>query len=174
MNGSPLLTRAIQTVGISTSLILSGIIMAGSLTLTPRLLESPTPLLLRQWDNMYEQGKTRVGPVAVIPALSYFYLAYQEHTAAFSAPWKVNAYIAAGLFALAIAPYTLLIMKSTNGKLKAKAAETRALERTDVVVEVGLGAETAHKLLDFWALLNLGRGSIVAISGVLGLWTALN
>ncbi|KIN02178.1 hypothetical protein OIDMADRAFT_162173 [Oidiodendron maius Zn] len=175
MSDSHISTRVIQTVGISTSLILSGVVTACSVIVVPRLLESPTPLLLRQWDNMYEQGKRRVGPLAIIPAFSYLYLAYNEHTAAFPALWKVNAYTTAGFLAAAIGPYTWTVMRPTNAKLKTKAAEASMLNSTDEAVEVAtLGTETAHKLLDFWAMLNLGRAAVVASSGVLGVWTALN
>lgn len=71
-------------------------------------------------------------------------------------------------------PYTLVFMLRNVNKLKAKLAETSALQNTDEVVEVGLGSETAHKLVDDWAVMNLGRGAMLTISGVLGLWTALN
>jgi hypothetical protein len=175
MSDSHLSTRLIQTLGISTSLILSGVVTACSVVAVPRLLESPTPLLLRQWNNLYAQGKLRIGPLAIIPAFSYFYLAYNEHTAAFPAQWKVNAYTAAGFLAAAIGPYTWTVMKQTNAKLKIRAAEVTMRSHPDDVVEVAAtGYETSHKLLDTWALLNLGRAVVVASSGVLGVWTALN
>lgn len=175
MSDSRLSTRLIQTIGISASLILSGVITASSALVVPRLLESPAPLLLRQWNNMYEQGKLRIGPLAIIPSLSYFYLAYNERTAAFPALWKANAYTTAGFLAAAIGPYTWTVMRPTNVKLKTKATEVRMLNSTDEAVDVAaLSMETAHKLLDVWALLNLGRAAVVASSGVLGVWTALN
>ena len=175
MSDSVISTRMLQTVGISSSLVLSGLISSFSIIVTPRLMELPTPLLSRGWKNAYQQGKTRVAPSALIPSLSYFYLAYHEYTAAFPAQWKVNAYAAAGVLAVGIAPYTLLIMKATNDKLQAKAAEMSTLKKTDEVVELGLPeSETAHKLLDFWAILNLGRASFMLASGLLGAWTALN
>ena len=123
---------------------------------------------------MYNQGKTRIGPLALIPSLTYLYLAYNEHAAAFPAQGKAKAYAVAGALAAGIMPYTLLIMKSTNDKLMAKAAEMKTLKETDEVVEVGLGAETAHSLLDIWALLNIGRASLPAAAGLLGIWTVLN
>jgi len=41
-------------------------------------------------------------------------------------------------------------------------------------VEVGLGEETAHKLVDWWGVLNLGRAAMLVASGVVGVWTTLN
>ena len=174
MSESPLSTRLIQTVGISTTLLIGGANIAYSVVLVPRILESPTPLLVRQWDHAYEQGKRSIPPVAVFSGISYFYLAYNEHTAAFPASWKVPAYATAGVLAASMIPYTLVFMLRNVNKLKAKLAETSALQNTDEVVEVGLGSETAHKLVDDWAVMNLGRGAMLTISGVLGLWTALN
>lgn len=76
--------------------------------------------------------------------------------------------------AVSIVPYTLVFMRSTNEKLTAKHAEVRTVEKFDEAVEVQRGPETAHRLLDNWGLLNLGRGALLTFSGVLGLWTALN
>jgi hypothetical protein len=62
----------------------------------------------------------------------------------------------------------------TNNKLMQKAEETSALQKGDEVVEVGLGEETAHKLVDNWGLFNVMRGFMFTGSAVLGLWTALS
>jgi hypothetical protein len=175
MSNSPLSTRLLQTVGISSSLILSGLITGTSVVFVPRIMELPTPLLVRLWNKMYDQGKSRIGPLAIVPLLTYSYLAYSEHRAAFPAQWKVNSYAAAGALAAGIVPYTILAMRRTNEILMEKAAEMRSLKNTDNVVEIGLApAETAHKLLDIWALLNLGRAALMATSGVVGVWTVLN
>lgn len=36
------------------------------------------------------------------------------------------------------------------------------------------GEENAHVLVDWWGVLNLGRGVLITAAGVLGAWTALN
>jgi len=77
------------------------------------------------------------------------------------------------LAAIGIVPYTLFFMVPTNNKLFAKVEEVRGLKAEDTVVEIGLGGETAHQLLDWWGVLNLGRGALLATSGVLGLWLSL-
>lgn len=71
-------------------------------------------------------------------------------------------------------PFTLGIVMPTNNKLMRKAEEMSALEKEDEVVEVGLGEETAHKLVDNWGVLNLVGGLMFTGSAVLGLWTALS
>ena len=81
--------------------------------------------------------------------------------------------MAAGVLSVGIVPYTVALMAGTNRKLLRKRDETKALGVGDKVTEVGLGDETAHKLVDWWGVLNLGRGLMLAASGVLGTWTAL-
>lgn len=80
----------------------------------------------------------------------------------------------AGALAIGIVPYTLLFIKGTNIKLLEKVEETKSLGKLEEVTEVGLGNQSAHALVDWWGMLNLGRGMLVVASGVLGTWTALN
>ena len=83
-------------------------------------------------------------------------------------------YLAAGLLTVGIVPYTLAVIRPTNEKLLAKAKETKTLAITDEVVEIGQGNETAHKLVDNWGVLNLGRAVMVAAASMVGLWTVVN
>ena len=64
-------------------------------------------------------------------------------------------------------------MMSTNNKLLNKAEETSALKAEDKIVEVGLGGESAHQLVDKWATLNLGRAIMLATAAVLSAWVTL-
>jgi hypothetical protein len=174
---SPLPIRLAQTLGITTSLIFAGANASLSIFLIPRILESPTPLLLKQWNHTYERGKAIGPPFGVVAALSFFYLSYHFHTSSTSAfVNNTNAwgYLTAGLLSIGIVPYTMLVLMPTNDKMKKKADETKSLEKEDHVVEIGLGEETAHQLADWWGVLNLGRGAMLTASGVLGLWLALN
>jgi hypothetical protein len=174
---SPLPIRLAQTLGITTSLIFAGVNASLSIFLIPRILESPTPLLLKQWSRMYEAGKAVGRPAGAIAALSFFYLSYHHHTTSVSSfvdNSQAWGYLTAGLLSIGIVPYTILVIMPTNNKLLKKADETRALEKEDHVVKVGLGEETAHQLADWWGVLNLGRGVMLTASGVLGLWLALN
>lgn len=82
-------------------------------------------------------------------------------------------YAASALLCIGIVPYTLTVMKSTNEKLLDKAAEASSLEVDDKIVELGLGGETAHQLLDKWATLNLGQAVMFSTAAVLSTWTAL-
>jgi hypothetical protein len=172
MSDTPLAIRLAQTIGITTSSILSGYVTAASVTLVPRVLESPTPLLLKQWGNAYAVGTKNAPPFAALSAACYFYLAYSLPSPA--AKFKLYGYIAAGALTVGIVPYTLLVMMDTNKKLLAKVEETKTLGVKDEVVEVGLGNETAHKLVDNWGVLNLGRAVLLITGSLVGTWTALN
>jgi hypothetical protein len=169
----PLPIRLAQTLGLSTSLLLSGGVLTTSIYLVPRLLESPSPLLLRQWLHTYNLGKRTAPPMAILSSLSYLYLAYQTH-ASDPTDAKAWAYLTSGVLMAGIAPYTLTVMRGTNGKLIEKAGEMKGFKDGETVVEVGLGKETAHALVDWWGVLNLGRGVMLSVAGVLGVWTALN
>jgi hypothetical protein len=172
MSDTPLPIRLVQTIGITTSSILAGSVASASFALVPRLLESPTPLLLKQWGNAYNAGKKNAPPFAVLSSACYFYLAYALPS---NFPRsKLYGYIAAGALTVGVVPYTRLVMMDTNKKLLAKVDETRTLGIKDEIVEVGLGNETAHKLVDSWGMLNLGRAALLVVGSLVGTWTALN
>lgn len=158
--------RIAQTLGITSSAILAGYVASASFAVVPRLLESPTPLLLRQWNNAYLAGKKYAPPFAALSSACYFYLASKAPQS------KYYGYIVAGTLTVGIIPYTLAVMVDTNKKLLAKVEETKTLGIKDEVVEVGLGNETAHKLVDSWGMLNLGRAVLLAVSSGVGVWTA--
>ena len=75
---------------------------------------------------------------------------------------------------MGIVPYTLAVMLPTNHKLLQKVDETKALSIKDEVVEAGLGSETAHKLVDNWGVLNLGRAVMLGMASLVGIWTVVN
>jgi len=172
MSDNALPIRLAQTIGITTSSILGGFVASASFQLVPRLLESPTPLLLKQWGNAYNIGKKNAPPFAALSAACYFYLAYTLPSHAEKS--KLYGYLVAGALTVGIAPYTLLVMMGTNKKLLAKVDETKTLGVKDEVVDVGLGNETAHKLVDYWGLLNVGRAVLLVVGSLVGTWTALN
>ncbi|RDW66211.1 hypothetical protein BP6252_09846 [Coleophoma cylindrospora] len=173
MAETPSAIHAIQAVGLVTSSALAGASIVISTIMVPRLLEAPTPLMLRQWNGVFTHGKNAMPPLAALAASSYFYLAYKSHQLLGPAASKWKLYLVAGLLSIGIVPYTLVGMSPTNQKLLNKVEETKGLSVKDELVEAGLGEETAHKLIDKWGLLNLGRGVLLLASGFVGAWTAL-
>jgi len=63
-------------------------------------------------------------------------------------------------------------MLPTNRKLFEKAYETKTLGVKDEVVDVGLGDQTAHALVDRWGVMNLGRAGLLILGSLVGAWTA--
>lgn len=165
--------RLAQAIGLTTSSALAGSSLTISAMLVPRLLESPSPLLLKQWKHTWEVGRASMRPLASICTLSFGYLAYEAKRAPNALPHVWKMYAASALLCIGIIPYTLTAMASINKKLLNKAEETSALKAEDKIVEVGLGGETAHQLLDKWATLNLGRAIMLATAAVLSTWTTL-
>jgi len=166
--------RTIQTIGLTIAGITSGASLGISVILTPRILESPTPLLLKQWKNMYDQCKLLVPGGAVLAGTTSFLLSYHMHSNASKfTPDLWKPYLISGILAISILPYTVAVIMPTNTKLMKKSDETKSLGVADQVVEVGLGGETAHALVDHWATLNLGRSALLIASTLLSAWTAL-
>jgi len=165
--------RIAQTVGITTVSALAGMTFSFSAFVVPRILESPSPLLLRQWNHTFRAGMSTIAPLASLSALLFWCLAYKAKNAPNVMPHRWKSYLVTGALAIGILPYTAGLMLPTNKKLLDKAKETSSLAVDDKLVEVGMGGETAHQLVDKWATLNLGRAILLGIAAVLGTWTAL-
>lgn len=167
--------RTVQTIGITTSGLLAGSSLGISFFVVPRLLESPTPLLLKQWRHSFEQGKASMPIGALFSSGTFAFLAwdaYRRTASVLPAQWK--QYLASALLAIGIVPYTVLFLRATNEKLLKREEETRSFGPADTIVEVGLGGESAHQLVDRWASLNLGRALMLVVSTALGTWSALS
>ncbi|CAG8972555.1 hypothetical protein HYALB_00011405 [Hymenoscyphus albidus] len=168
--------RLAQTLGLTTQGIVAGLSLSYSIIAVPRLLESPTPLMLKQWAAMYNTGKLFMPPLSLLSASTFFYLASQfRNVPSALAAQKYWMFIAAGFLAGAQVPYTVLLMKGTNGSLMQKEKEVRNLKSGDKIVEIGLGEkESAHELVDWWAVLNLGRCAFLTAGFVVATWNVVN
>ena len=83
-------------------------------------------------------------------------------------------YALSALFTLGIVPYTMIGMLPTNKKLQKKVEEMKGLDIGEKATEVGLAkGESAKELVDWWAVLNFGRGTFPLVGAVLGLWATL-
>jgi hypothetical protein len=112
----------------------------------------------------------------LLSSLSYFYLAYRSHNSnpfSSSLSSSTTAYALSGLLTIGIVPVTIIVMAPTNKKLQRKEEETRSLQAGDEVVQVGLGEENAHVLIDRWATLNLGRVVMLVAASLVGIWTSV-
>lgn len=134
---TPSSLRVLQTIGLTTTAILAGTSASFSLYTVPRVLESPTPLLLKQFKHMFKAGHDSVPPVTMIAASSLLYLAYDSHAAG-SPAWR--GYATAAALALGILPYTVIVMRSTNKVLLDSAEEQEE--------KVQIKAASVKQLLD--------------------------
>merc|ERR1711939_833831 len=149
--------------------------LSTSLTTVPRLLESPPTLLLQQWGHMYDRGRKTGPPIALLSSTTFFYLAYKAHVSPLSSfplssssTSSTTPYILAGLLSISIIPYTFAILMPTNKQLLGKVEVSGEDE-----VEMREAERSAHQLVDWRGVLNLGRGGLLVGSGVVGVWASL-
>ncbi|KAM7194266.1 protein of unknown function (DUF1772) domain containing protein [Naviculisporaceae sp. PSN 640] len=190
-----LLIRALQGLTPLLTSFTTGLSLSLSVILVPRLLESPSPLMLRQWMATFDQGKKLIPSLCGVSALGYFTLSVwhfrfnslQGYGSGFGGPRLGKIYLLAGLLTLGIVPYTRLVMWGTNlelmkkgremngasfgvasskGKGKGKGKEVEEGESIAITEEQERGAKY---LVDHWGLLNLGRAALVGAAAVLGL-----
>jgi hypothetical protein len=162
--------RATQATSIALSTTVAGLNLGLSFFVIPRLLESPTPLMLRQWSSMFKVTSKALPPPFLVNGLLNAYLAYKI-------PGKARIYGLAAALSLSIFPYTYGLLLPINRKLHAKVAEVEILNLAfgDVMgEEMGTKEETGHALVDRWGLYNLYRGSVAFVAGCVGLYAALS
>ena len=146
----------------------------------PRLLESPTPLMLTQWSRTYHLGHATVPVTAAVAATSYLWLGLRAGLL----PARARLYLTAGALTLGIVPYTMLFMLPTNKKLHALEERGGVLAvasvATTAAVEgkgkgaIGVEEERGAKgLMDWWGVLNLGRAGLLLGGAVCGLVATL-
>ncbi|KAF6795917.1 DUF1772 domain-containing protein [Colletotrichum sojae] len=170
MSSSSPTLRVVQTSTVFVNTALAGLNLGLSVFVVPRLLESPTPVMLRQFANMFHRTSRTFPLPVVLCALSYWYAAY----AARHAPGnRSRLFAAAGALCLTIIPWTKAFMVELNKKLLAKAEETRDMG----IMAVGMTQEEeegAKYLVDQWGLYNLGRSVAIGLGGAVGLYTIVN
>jgi len=163
--------RVAQVVGLTASAYLAGALGGISFLACPAILESPAPLLVKQWKKLFDTGKVIAPPLSIIAAAIYGSLAYRASKESAS----VVLYTAAAVLVPSIIPYTIIFISSTNNKLAAKEASLAKVSITDTAAEAGVAEEeTAHALFDKWATLNLGRSLLPLIGTVCAAWAAVD
>ncbi|WQF75096.1 Putative anthrone oxygenase [Colletotrichum destructivum] len=172
---SPL--RALQASTVFVNTALAGLNLGLSVLVVPRLLESPTPLMLRQWSGMFRRASRLLPLPTILCALSYWYVAYA--TAAAAARGRISAggdrsrlLAVAGALCFSVLPWTKVFLVEINRKLFAKVKETEGMG----LVAVGLTQEEeegAKYLVDQWGLYNLGRSVATGLGGAVGLYATV-
>lgn len=192
--------RATQAASIALLTTASGLNLGLSFFVVPRLLESPTPLMLQQWARMYRTCSISLppaspaalvrallnpaGPVTgfALPALLNIYLACRLPPG--SPPRRIAACAVAAALVLSSWPFSFVLMGPIQRRLLKKASDVETLgpeivllqeEEEQAKEKIGVKeAETGHALIDTWALYNLYQGGTALVAGCLGLYAALS
>ncbi|KAM0276728.1 hypothetical protein ACHAQH_006438 [Verticillium albo-atrum] len=127
-----------------------------SLLLTPRLLELPTPLMLRAWAASHARTKTLLPLSTTACGASYALLAHRSGS---------RALAAAAALCLTVIPWTRLMLKRLNAKIL-RLAETEA----EAEVMTAAQEESAKWLVDQWGLYGLGQAIPVLVAGGIGVF----
>jgi len=163
---TPQQTLAIQTVGITTSLLTAGAISSISLMVVPLLRSVPTQDGLPFLRQLFSTGSHTFPQAVSLASTCYGVLAYTASTSALR-----NRHIIAASCGLAIIPWTFLVMKGPNMELMS-IKERQDDKGKEGVKEKG-GDEKVDELLMTFKWENMVRGVMVALGGVLGLGIAL-
>lgn len=159
------LLRTAEAASISLALLSSGVALAESFLLVPRLLESPVPLMLRQWASTFHTSKRffRTGTLPV--AATFYLLAWTD-----SSERAARLYLAAAILYSSVGPYTWLVVMPTNRELLRRHEELSAASQVEELShEVDERAMSSKPLVDRWGVLNLPRAVLLGVAGVLGL-----
>lgn len=146
----------------------AGGILAISYVTIPSLLLAPGSLGVRQWQKMFDQGKVAAPPVAMFSSAAFAYLAYKLSKTLNQT--KGELYGLAALSTLSIVPYTLVLMRSVNGKLLNKANDLKDMSLDDIVTNLNDSEESEKELIDWWGTLNFGRGLLPLVGTMVGAW----
>lgn len=134
-----------------------------SLATIPAILQSPTPLLLKQWRVVFDIGKSTAPPLAVLAAATLSYVAYTKYNISGSdtTQWRGLAIAAAGT--VGIVPFTLLFMGGINDKL---------ITASDAVGKE-VASESVRELVARWGRVNVVRSFLTLGATMVGIWSVL-
>ncbi|KAK4100642.1 hypothetical protein N658DRAFT_497089 [Parathielavia hyrcaniae] len=174
--------RLARGTALLLSSLSSGVVLSLSAFLVPRLLESPTPLMLAQWQRTYQLGASTMPLAGAVSAAAYFWLGLRGGGGVSGmiggggggVSRGGGLYLAAGALTAGIMPYTILVMGGTNGRLKALREKVGAGAKEEGEVVVAEEEERSAKwLVDYWGMLNLGRAGLLIAGTVCGLVATL-
>lgn len=149
--------------------------------LAPPAAVLPTPTLLTQWLALFRRGLTLMPGLGIATAAAYGAVAYSASGGGGgNGAWV--PYAVAGALVVAVIPYTLVVMRSTNARLIAAATTMAAASTTTGSAEgaallnkpaAALSDPEARALILRWSNLNFGRGLLPLAGAAVALWTLL-
>lgn len=143
---------------------------------------TPIPHLTHQWLDVYERGRSIYPSLAIVASLANGYLVWALRDTpapdALGCSW-MGIYVTAILTTLGIVPWTLTVMKSTNGRLTAHATRDDAALSEGMEGMVVSEQEKAKRasededvpgLLRKWAEMNVYRSMFPFLGACIGFW----
>lgn len=153
-------------LGITSTLVLSGINIATSLLFVPRMYPLPIATSTAIFDKLYHNGAQVVVPLAGVGITSFAFLSYYDayyrhHRQAISPGGSSTALgVAAGLVVCTLA-WTKLLVMPVNDQLLGMAHDAHSREEA--------GPAVVQALLRKWKWMNYVRGFVALGAGVLAL-----
>lgn len=144
----------LQVLGLTSTLILSGINFGASHLTIPLLYNLPIPISSRAFSSLYHRGAMTVVPITLFAGLNFGALAYLI-------PAQRITYAVAGIVPLSALAWTQLVMMGTNQRL-CGFAEMGEAEREKVSVQ------EVDELLARWRWMNFVRAGLAAVGAMVG------
>lgn len=150
--------RTAQVLGLTCSLVLSGVNIGSSVLTVPILYTRPISISTPIFEEFYTRGAVTLVPLGIFSASCSGLVAYLL-------PSQRNLWAIAAAATAAQTPWTLLVMMRTNTRLNTIAASKDEQEKTSKEEVVGL--------LRQWAWMNIVRGLLAIVGGLVGLWAVI-
>ena len=151
--------RTTSSLGLSSSLILSGMYFSSSQLTLPILYRLPDATSTDIFQELYYRGAATVVPLCAFSTLSSGAAAYYDSM-------RRRGFVSAAVLTFASMPWTLLVMKSGIDrllKLHESSVEREKAEKGEV-----------ERLLRTWKWMNVVRGAFCAAGGAVGLVALLD
>lgn len=150
--------RTAQALGLTSSILLSGINIGSSLLTVPILYTRPTSISTPFFKEFYTRGAATLVPLIIFSGSCSALVAYLL-------PSQRKLWAIAAAATLAQLPWTILGMMETNTRLNTIAASKTEQEKVSQEEVVGL--------LRQWAWMNVVRGSLALVGGSVGVYAVI-
>ncbi|KAL8945672.1 MAG: hypothetical protein Q9183_008020 [Haloplaca sp. 2 TL-2023] len=158
LSGMDTLVSTTQALGLTSTLILSGINFGASLLTLPILYTRDPSISTPIFHELYTRGAVSLVPLGIFSAACSALTAYLV-------PSQRQLWATAAVATASQTPWTLLVMKGTNDRLNGIAGDKVEQQKVDKEEVVGL--------LKSWTWMNVGRGLLALGGGMAGLWAVM-
>ena len=150
--------RTAQVLGLTSSILLAGINIGSSYLTVPILYTRPTSTSTPFFSEFYIRGAITLVPLGIFSS-------FCSATVAYLHPAQRELWAIAAAAIIAQTPWTVLVMMGTNNRLNAIAASKIEQEK--------ISSEEVVGLLRQWAWMNVVRGLLALVGGLVGLWAVM-